>query len=66
MRRDCFALWLPEALAEVLSVLYALGGVKESAESVLGRWLGRETKDDTDKIFEQWLDKEQAINGGKG
>lgn len=66
MRRDCFPLWLPEALAEVVSVLYALGGVKESAESIVGRWIGREPKDNADEEFENWLTKEQSNNGGKG
>lgn len=67
-RRHYIPWWLPEALAEITSVLYALGGVKTiDPQNVLDRWLKPETGNGFSELI-AWMDRQGAetkTNGGE-
>lgn len=63
MRRDYLPLWLPEALAEILSAICALGGSRIEAEEIVEGWLNPDaTEDRTDRELENWIER---MNGTK-
>jgi hypothetical protein len=65
LRRDYLPLWLPEALAEILSAICALGGAKVEAREIVDNWMDPDECDnETDRVLEDWITRMGAKDNG--
>ena len=61
LRRDYLPFWLPEALAQILSTLCALGGADVDPKEIVRGWTeGEADETETDLILDRWLTRNGA------